>query len=440
MFENLLGQPAAERLKADLLDGMMAPSMLFYGPPASGKGTAALELARALSCQEGPENRAAWNCGCGSCIRHRILAHRDLLLLGPRAFSPEIAAAASAFLRESENQPALFLFLRAVRKLTGRFSPVIMEDDPKAGKLSGLLLSIEEELDELSREKMEAREREKLCASIVKDALRLENEGIADPIPIAHIRRAAGWSHTAAGGNRKFILIENADRMREEARNSLLKLLEEPPADLSVVLTTSFKGAILATIQSRLRPYRFIKRESAVEAGVLRRVFRVPGSPPGDIAAYLDSFLPVTDGKLRPLAAFFILSLARSAALSLRKRGPLPEELLALGRCAAPLAEAAGLAPPEDGGLIPLIVNAADNFEARSFPRFLSLLLDLYRELSRSAAASSGNDQSRWIAYNDIWKSAAADAAEAVGVWNQSPVLALERLFTEIKEAIAGLV
>jgi len=46
VFENIIEQGAVLQLKNDILCGKYAPSMLFYGPPESGKGSAALELAR----------------------------------------------------------------------------------------------------------------------------------------------------------------------------------------------------------------------------------------------------------------------------------------------------------------------------------------------------------------------------------------------------------
>ena len=51
MFENLLGQnEILHTLKSDLEADRLPPAILFSGPPGSGKITAALELARVLSC------------------------------------------------------------------------------------------------------------------------------------------------------------------------------------------------------------------------------------------------------------------------------------------------------------------------------------------------------------------------------------------------------
>ena len=59
MFENVLGQSASLQLTSDVEAGRLAQSMLFEGPQASGKGTAALELGRVVSCEaEGGAARA----------------------------------------------------------------------------------------------------------------------------------------------------------------------------------------------------------------------------------------------------------------------------------------------------------------------------------------------------------------------------------------------
>jgi DNA polymerase-3 subunit gamma/tau len=439
LFENLLGQSAADQIKKDFAAGSLAPSMLFFGPPSSGKGTAALELARILSC----EKKADWNCSCPSCVLHRSLISADLFCLGKRPFSAEIGAARSAFLGETESSAALMLFLRSLRKLLARFPQVILDDDPKLAKLSPLIFSIDEEMNELESLSEKAGEEEKsvkiekLCNSLQKNALKLEGEGIGEYIPIGHIRRAAYWSRLAPVGRRKVLIIENADRMQDGARNSLLKILEEPPGTLTIILTSSNNSAILPTLQSRLRPYRFLKRTPEVEAEVLRRVFRAAPlsaavNPGGLINGYLDSFLPVSDEHLRQQAAFFISSLARVTAVETKKRGYLRDELVSLGKYTALVAENSGVEKPENTQeIIAAVLKGMDNFEGKSFKRFLGALLTLVSE-----AFKSGAPNPEYIFYTDIWRNCTGEASSAEGLFNQSPALALERLFSSLKEAM----
>jgi DNA polymerase-3 subunit gamma/tau len=409
--------------------------MLFFGPPASGKGTAALELGRVLSCGEG----GAWNCPCPGCAKHRFLLHPDLLMMGSRAFAGEIAAAASVYRRESGH--GRLLLLRSARKLLGRFSPALWEGERDLGRLNPLIGALEDDLDRLEAAggapNGDAPERrEKLGASIVKSAHKLEAEGIAEHIPVAQIRRASYWGRLAPAGPFKLLLIENADRMKDEALNSLLKILEEPPERLKIVLTSPRREGIIPTLLSRLRPYRFVKREAPAEAEVIRRVFR-DSRDSGDLEAYLDSFLPLSRDALYPLAAFFVSSAALAALDSFRRRGitVLPEELVALGKHCAPIAASSGLGRPaaDNKAIVDKVLGGAQDFQIRSlFSHFLAAVLDLVSQSLSGVAMKP-----RRILYAGLWKRLVGQAAAAVGTWNQSPALALDRLVSDLKNAMA---
>ena len=466
MFENVLGQAAAAQLVKDIETGFLAPAMLFSGPHASGKGTAALELGRVISCEAGTAN---WNCQCPSCGRHRLLLHPDLLCLGPRSFSAEIAAGAGAFLRETAASPetgnaaSRLLFIRAVRKLLARFNPVLWEDEPRKGKIAiaPLVNSLEEDLDELEllvphagavenqagnpvKNPVENRDAlVKLTEGMLKSAFKLESEGMSETIPIDQIRRAAWWGRLAPAGRGKLLIIENADRMQNEARNSLLKLLEEPSARLTVALTTVRPGSLLPTVLSRLRPYRFGARTAAVEAEVIRRIFK--DKQETGIGAYLDSFLPVSALTLKALAAFFAASAAYKAVLLSRKQGcAVSDEVVLLGKLTAPLAEAAGLGRPrgEAAAVTALILERAAKFEIRSlFSRFLASLLELV-SLNDRRAGFEGNGAFPFlpsVPYNELWKKCSAWGETAMVSYKLAPALVLEKLFTDLSRGMASL-
>lgn len=57
-------------------------------------------------------------------------------------------------------------------------------------------------------------------------------------------------------GEKKIIIIHEADLLREEAANSLLKILEEPPEDTVFILTAANGDKLLATVLSRCRIYQ----------------------------------------------------------------------------------------------------------------------------------------------------------------------------------------
>ena len=480
MFENIIAQGAAEQLRSDLRCSRLAPSMLFYGPAASGKGSAALELARALSC----ESEAAWNCSCPSCARHRHIIHSDLLCLGKRAFSTEIAAARAAFLREPSAPASPMFFIRSVRKLLARFSPVLWEDDSKLSKFRTVLEALEEGLAEFeslssgiaanspggaapglpassglgllagSGPAVPASSApaapaggkiiqalEKSSESLLKNALKLEVDCLSDTIPIAQIRRASFWARISPSGKRKTLLIENAGRMQEGSRNSLLKLLEEPPDTVTIVLVAERRQLIIPTLLSRLRPYRFLKRDREKEEEVVRRVFRdtllVPGlEGTASLAAYLDSFMPQSHENVQALAAYFIACVARSGAIALRKGGAAqtPDELSALGSYCAGIAETGGFQKARNAGeACQLILEKSAGFENISFSQFIRQNLDLI-----SRAARHTGSKSHSILYNDIWGKYAGEAESAVSIYNQNPALVLEGLYYHLKTAICA--
>ncbi|MDR1786926.1 MAG: DNA polymerase III [Treponema sp.] len=445
MFENLLGQEAGGALAADIAGGALPRALLFQGPAASGKGTAALELARVLSCGQ----RGAWNCACPSCERHRALTHGDLCLMGARPFSAELAASESAFLRESSSAAAKTLFIRALRKLLGRFNPILWEGHRDCAKLSGAAAALEEGLAVFTAAPLDDLEAlSKLTGGLREAALKLETDGIPGLIPIDQIRKVNWWSRLAPTGKAKVIIIENAERMLDPAKNSLLKLLEEPPAHTTIVLTSARPRALLQTVLSRLRPYRFAARPPEVEREVLRRIFKT-GEVKGDgagaggslIAGYLNSFLPVSEETLAALAGFFAASVAAGAGRLLVRQGggvpPAPPPLALLG------------AIPRGGGNVPeglrepkadckaacdAVLAAAEDFSIPSlFSRFCAALRGrVLAALGEEAASPLG------LHCIAIWKKESAHADAAVSLYNQKSLAALERLFTVTASELAA--
>ena len=67
----------------------------------------------------------------------------------------------------------------------------------------------------------------------------------------------------------KIFIIPDADRMNQQAQNSLLKTLEEPPDNTVFILTTARMAALLPTVRSRLRLVRFHALDYPAAAGRL---------------------------------------------------------------------------------------------------------------------------------------------------------------------------
>ena len=74
-------------------------------------------------------------------------------------------------------------------------------------------------------------------------------------------------------GKQRFFIIEEADRLREEAANSLLKTLEEPPSSSTIILLTSRPNTLLPTVRSRAQKINFAPLKLAEMQAYLEKNF-----------------------------------------------------------------------------------------------------------------------------------------------------------------------
>src|SRR6266516_4466624 len=172
-----------EQLNAAIARGSLPASLLFHGPRGVGKQRLALWLGQVLLCT-GPDPRP-----CGKCSQCRFtfaLAHPDLQWVFPR--------------------------------------PRLKDSDP----------SLEDVRDDYA---------EAIAERMSSNGLYAPPSGV-DGIYVATVRavvRTAALSPALAA--RKAFVIGDAERMvsqegSDQAANAFLKLLEEPPADTTVVLTS----------------------------------------------------------------------------------------------------------------------------------------------------------------------------------------------------------
>ncbi len=77
-------------------------------------------------------------------------------------------------------------------------------------------------------------------------------------LQIDQIREARGEVfYQPFEGRFRVIIIEEADRMKEDAANSMLKMLEEPPPSTKIILLTTRFHSLLPTIRSRCQIFSF---------------------------------------------------------------------------------------------------------------------------------------------------------------------------------------
>lgn len=314
MYENLLHQEICLLLEKDIKNNSFPGAVLFSGPAGTGKLSCALETARVLSCTG--SDKGSWTCACRSCLQHKALVSQNVVLAGPRDCTLEIAAASDVLQKACVTgapylNSARYLFLRSVRKLTMRFSPILWDGDDKLSKIAAVTSEIDELMEPLdfphglpSPDALS-----KNCAQIGKLCEKLESTFLYDSIPVKQIRAVSSWARMKSNEGKKTVIIENADRMLESVRNALLKILEEPPEDTVFILTTARRNAVMPTILSRVRTYQFRERSHAEQLDVVRRIFHNTVYD-GSLQDYMETFLPVPPEEVRSCAENFFKEIA----------------------------------------------------------------------------------------------------------------------------------
>ncbi len=182
-------------------DGRLPASLLLQGSRGVGKQRLAIWLGQLLLCERAASGRLVDPCGeCQQCRYSARLVHPDLHWFFPR--------------------------------------PRLKDGDASHADVAA-------DLGEAIAERLEA------------DGLWAAPPG-SDGIQVATIRALVhSASVRPAMAKRSVFIIGDAERMvaqegADQAANALLKLLEEPPPNATLILTTSEPGALLPTIKSRV--------------------------------------------------------------------------------------------------------------------------------------------------------------------------------------------
>ena len=224
-------QRATDALGRALASGRISHAFLFHGPAGTGKTAAALALAQALQCERrgtpgGPEADA-----CGRCLPCTKVArglHPDVHLFLPYPRQKNATPT-------SDPRPADYA------ERLGRIAadPYGAYDYRSRAKLDG---------DAPSNKQVEHRKR-----------------------PINEHVRDEMTRHPVEG---RYVVgvLPDADRIRTEAANSILKLLEEPAPRVVLILLAERLDTVLPTITSRCQRVRFDPLSpEAIEAALAHR-------------------------------------------------------------------------------------------------------------------------------------------------------------------------
>jgi DNA polymerase-3 subunit delta' len=227
-FADIRGQERVhEALRTSARRERLPHAYLFHGTRGVGKTSTAFALGQFLNC-ESPT--ADDSCGtCSSCSKISRLVHPDVHWIFPMAGSME-----GKKFRADQRLEAM----EAVRR--NRTVPWIHALEYKGAAYIAI-----------------GRDEETRRGSL------------------GELRWEAGMAPVE--GRIKVYVVSEAERMRPEAANSLLKVLEEPPASNLIVLTTSDPRRLLPTILSRCHQVRF----GDLSEAVLTELLLDRGLPPG---------------------------------------------------------------------------------------------------------------------------------------------------------------
>ena len=184
--------------------------------------------------------------------------------------------------------------------LARRFAATLLGD---AGKIEQDDLSLEHNTEIIAdREKWPADKRndDPLLFATHPDFITFAPDGPLRQITIEQMRLLKERAQfKPLHGNRRVFLIDHIDRANEQAANSLLKTLEEPPEHLIVIMTAENSYDLLTTIRSRSVPFqlaplsndemRALVRERAL-SDPERRIALAGGSPGLAVSLDLETY------------------------------------------------------------------------------------------------------------------------------------------------------
>jgi DNA polymerase-3 subunit delta' len=203
-FNDFLGNSAAvEHLRTSIAHGRLPHSLILSGPAGAGKYTLALMLAMAVECERQPREQHSYNPALGS------------------------------------SGQTLASFCGVCRNCT-RIATAF---------------PLDEEIDKAVAAREDLRETDKKDTRVLiqphPDILIVPPDPPQLLIKLGQVRSIIHSAHYLPAEAPRKIFIITASSFMKEAANSLLKVLEEPPATVHIILLSENPGELLPTIRSR---------------------------------------------------------------------------------------------------------------------------------------------------------------------------------------------
>ena len=224
--------------------GLLPQSLLFYGPKNSGRLTGAMDLSFVLTGEE--EQRD-------------ILRSRSIIYLPQRELGGRIRTALELFKTQRTKASRLFL-LESVRLSLMQYHPALSSC---ATSTSSPYFSLAGEIDEVMLDTEDERDfSDKEINLIIKSVERCLDprflyQGKRSPTAVSIDQVRAVQEYFSTLGEEKVVIFENVEDATDGAKNSLLKMLEEPEEKSHMILISSNPQKLLETILSRVRKFQF---------------------------------------------------------------------------------------------------------------------------------------------------------------------------------------
>lgn len=224
--------------------GLLPQSLLFSGPIGASKLTGALDLAYNLVGEEDKRD---------------TLTSPYVIYFPDRELKNQIFASINLYERSRTSATRLFL-LRSVRLALMQYrevTPVTSTSESYFNCASDLDAFL---LDYLKEREYSEKEVKALVSFLRKkfNDPRLCNGGKKNPTPVSidSIRGIQDW-FSSKSDKGKVAIFENIEDSTESAKNSLLKILEEPKPNTHIILISNKPQKIMETILSRVRKFDF---------------------------------------------------------------------------------------------------------------------------------------------------------------------------------------
>jgi len=246
----------SEIFEKAIISKTFSNSTLFCGPKYSSKMTAAIEVAKALSCTS---DKLGESCTCKTCNLYDKYIMQNMVIVSNRDHENRINAAITSYLASRSDYAKDFL-IKTVRVLLLSYHNGIYIDKNK--KLFENAYIVSELVNEFAQNKeaLKARETSRFIKSLregLKPLLTVSKKNMTN-LSVDAVRALQIWlSNTLVNEKVRVVVIEAIEKANESVKNSLLKILEEPNENVYFILISENPSRIMQTILSRVRKYTF---------------------------------------------------------------------------------------------------------------------------------------------------------------------------------------